>query len=441
MNSAVTGVGEGLLLLLTLLYSTAAVVIGRRLPPPASRAAYSAALAAWGAFPLLIEANLHRVDQVVGTVGVGLLVVHVAHMVLFCAMLLTVVFMTQHWSWRHHLALGGTGVLTAVFVGYWLAVKRLPLPDLAPVFYSVRAGHPPAVFWMNVSMGTGLVYIAAWNGVEFARFLRRARTGYEQGSAAVGLLLYGLSAVAGTLTVVETVGRRHGVDVTAVPQIKARLAMVLTAVTVGLFAFQLWLRPLWRQRRVWLARYVEPELFQVREDVLNLTAMEAELHLDMQHEAYAHRAMVEAVDARCDAAGIATARKAIARMAVILLTMQRVHMLEDASYSHAKSWDELMTEAAAEINQAMAATAWERAMQDSYIYQHVYLLLFLVLDAPAYRATLLVQPAPRKVQPWHAQLADLIAQVMQEHGQGTPRAEALARRGRTENVDGLEGPR
>jgi hypothetical protein len=253
--------------------------------------------------------------------------------------------------------------------------------------------------------------------------------------------LYGLSAVAGTLTVVETVGRRHGVDVTAVPQIKARLAIVLTAVTVGLLAFQLWLRPLWRQRRAWLARYVAPELLQVREDVLNLTAMEAELHLDMQHEAYAHRAMVEAVEARCDAAGIATARKAIARMAVILLTMQRVHMLEDASYSHAKSWDELMTEAAAEINQAMAATAWERAMQDSYIYQHVYLLLFLVLDAPAYRATLLVQPAPRKVQPWHAQLADLIAQVMQEHGQGTPRAEALARRGRTENVDGLEGPR
>ena len=169
------------------------------------------------------------------------------------------------------------------------------------------------MLWMNVSMGVGLVYIAVWNGVEFWSFLRRARTVYEQGSAAVALILYVLSAVAGTLTVVEAVGRRHGVDVTAVPQVKARLAIFLTAVTVCVLATQLWLWPLWRHRREWLARYVEPELLQVREDVLNLTAMEAEFHLDIQHEAYAHRAIVEAVEARCDAADISTAHRAIAR--------------------------------------------------------------------------------------------------------------------------------
>ena len=128
-------------------------------------------------------------------------------------------------------------------------------------------------------------------------------------------------------------------------------------------------------------------------------------------------------------------------MAVILLTMQREHMLEDASYGLVKSWDDLMTEAAAEIDQVMAATAWERAMQDSYIYQHVYILMFLVLDSPAYRATLLVNKAPRKIQPWHEQLADLIALVMQEHGQATPRAGALARRGMAGHLDDLDGPR
>jgi len=39
-------------------------------------------VAIWVALPLLAEANLHRVDRVVGIVGVGLLLVHVAFMVL-----------------------------------------------------------------------------------------------------------------------------------------------------------------------------------------------------------------------------------------------------------------------------------------------------------------------------------------------------------------------
>ncbi|MGE3541365.1 MAG: hypothetical protein AB7N91_28520 [Candidatus Tectimicrobiota bacterium] len=428
MNGEVTRLGEYLLLLITFLCSMTGVMIGRRLPSPASRAAYGAAIAVWFAYPLLAEANLHRVDRIVGIVGFGLLLVHVAHMALFCSMFLTVVFMTQQWSWRHRLAMGGSGVLTVIFVGCWLAVKRLPPSDIASIFYSVRAGHPPAVLWMNVSMGFGLVYIALWSVVEFSFFLRRALTPYEQGHAAVGLILYVLSAVAGTLTMIEALGRWQGFDVTAVPQVKARLAIMLAAATVCVLANQLWLRPLWRHRRQLLARYVEPELLQVREDVLNLTAIEAEFHLDIQYEAYAHRAIVEAVEARCDAIGIATARRAIVRMAVILLTMQREHMLEDPGYGLAKSWDDLMVEAAAEIDQQIAATAWARAMQDSYIYQHVYILVFLVLDSPAFRAKLLINQSPQKIQSWHKALADLIATVMQEHGQATPRGNALAER-------------
>ena len=42
-----------------------------------------------------------------------------------------------------------------------------------------------------------------------------------------------------------------------------------------------------------------------------------------------------------------------------------------------------MAEAAAEIDQTMALTAWEKALRESYIAQHVYRLMFLVLDSRA----------------------------------------------------------
>ena len=86
MNGDISLLGECLLLAITLLYSTTVVLIGRRAPAPASVAAYGAAVAVWVALPLLAEANLHRVDRVVGIVGVGLLLVHVAFMVLFCGL-------------------------------------------------------------------------------------------------------------------------------------------------------------------------------------------------------------------------------------------------------------------------------------------------------------------------------------------------------------------
>ncbi len=428
MNGELSLLGECVLIAITLLYSLTGVLIGRRAPSPASVAAYAAAVAIWVALPLLAEANLHRVDRVVGIVGVGLLLVHVAFMVHFCGLLLTLVLMTDQRAWRHRLAIGGTGVLTAVFVLLWLYVKTLPLPDMASVFYGIRAGHPPAVLWMNVSMGCGLVYIAAWNFVEFTYFHRGARTTYEQGHTAVAMVLYALSGVGGTFTIVEAVGRQQGWDMTGIPQVKAPLAILVSAVAVGVLVNQLWLRPLWRNRRQLLARYLQQELMQLRRDLLNLSAAEAELHLDIHHEAYANRAIVEAVAARCRAAGISPARSAIARMATSLLTFHRDNLLQDPSYGLVTSWESLMEEAAAEIDQAMAATAWERALRDSYVSQHVYILMFLVLDCPAYREKLLIDERPR-VQAWHEPLADLIATVMHEHGQSTPRFVALAQRG------------
>ena len=428
MNGELSLLGECVLIAITLLYSLTGVLIGRRAPSPASVAAYAAAVAIWVALPLLAEANLHRVDRVVGIVGVGLLLVHVAFMVHFCGLLLTVVLMTDQRAWRHRLAIGGTGVLTAVFVLLWLDVKTLPLPDMASVFYGIRAGHPPAVLWMNVSMGCGLVYIAAWNFVEFTYFHRGARTTYEQGHTAVAMVLYALSGVGGTFTIVEAVGRQQGWDMTGIPQVKAPLAILVSAAAVGVLVNQLWLRPLWRNRRQLLARYLQQELMQLRSDLLNLSAAEAELHLDIHHEAYANRAIVEAVAARCRAAGISPARSAIARMATSLLTFHRDNLLQDPSYGLVTSWESLMEEAAAEIDQAMAATAWERALRDSYVSQHVYILMFLVLDCPAYREKLLIDERPR-IQAWHEHLADLIATVMHEHGQSTPRFVALAQRG------------
>ena len=86
-----------------------------------------------------------------------------------------------------------------------------------------------------------------------------------------------------------------------------------------------------------------------------------------------------------------------------------------------------MEDAAAEIDQAMALTAWERALRDGYIAQHVYILMFLVLDRHEYREQLLIDERPR-AEAWHEQLADLIATVMQAHGHPTPRSESMARR-------------
>jgi hypothetical protein len=338
------------------------------------------------------------------------------------------VLATHQWARRHHLALGGSGVLTAVFVLLWLYVKTLPLPDLEAVFYGLRAGRPPAVLWMNVSMGGGLVYISVWSLVEFTHFLRSARTTYEQGSAAAAMVLYALSGVAGTLTIVEAVGHHRGVDMTVIQQAKAPFSMLVTATTVGVLSVQLWLRPVWRHRRHLLLRYLAPELVQLRNDLLNLSAAEAEIHLDIPHVAYANRTMVEAVAARCQAAGISPARRAIARMATSLLTFHRDNVIQDPSYGLVTSWEQLLEEAAAEIDQTMAATAWEKALRDSYVSQHVYILMFLVLDSREYRAILLIDERPQ-IQAWHAQLADIIATVLQEHGHATPRAVALARRG------------
>jgi hypothetical protein len=427
MNGAYTLLGECLLLAFTLLASLTVWLIGRRVAYPASVAAYSAAVAALVADPLLSVANLHRVDRVVGIVGAGLLLVHLAFMVRLGGLLLLYVLATQSWSFRHHLAIGGSCLLTAVFVLLWLVVKTLPLPDVESVFYHIRAGWPPAVLWMNVSMGAGLVYIAAWSLVEFTHFLRSARTTYEHGLACVAMLLYALAGVGGTLTLVETLGHATDVDITGVQRVKGPFALVLVAAAACVWVSQIWLRPLWRQRRQLLLRYLEPDLVQLRNDLLNLSAVEAELHLDMHPAAYANRVMVEAVAARCRAAGIAPARVAIARMATCLLTFQREHLRQDPTDGRSLSWEALMQEAAAEIDQTIAATAWAKAMRNSYVTQHVYIVMFLVLDSRTYRERLLLDERPR-IRSWHVQLADLIATVMQEHGHATPRAIVLAQR-------------
>ena len=82
-----------------------------------------------------------------------------------------------------------------------------------------------AVFWMNVSMGGGLVYIAAWSLVEFTHFFREARTPYEHAFTGVAVVLYTLSCVAGTLTIAEAVGHQRGWDLTVIAQTNAPLTV------------------------------------------------------------------------------------------------------------------------------------------------------------------------------------------------------------------------
>jgi hypothetical protein len=115
-------------------------------------------------------------------------------------------------------------------------------------------------------------------------------------------------------------------------------------------------------------------------------------------------------------------------MAASLITFQRDNLIQDPSYGLVTSWNALMEEAAAEIDQAMAATAWKKALRDAYVYQHVYLIMFLVLDSREFREILLLDEHPR-VQSWHEQLADIVATIMHEHGQSTPRFVALTQRG------------
>ncbi len=241
------------------------------------------------------------------------------------------------------------------------------------------------------------------------------------------MVLYALQAVAGTLTIVEAVARQRGLDMTVVQQVKTPFTAGMLGLTAVVLVGQIWLWPLWRHRRQILARYVAPELDQLRQDLLNLSAVEAQLHLDIHHEAYANRAMVEEVAARGRAAGFSPARVALARMATSLLTFQRDNLLQDPGYGLVTSWADLMRDAAREIDQSMATIAWDQALRDGYVSQQVYLLLFLVLDSRTYREILLIKERPQ-VHAWHQQLADLIATVMQEHGHATPRSGTLARR-------------
>ena len=86
-------------------------------------------------------------------------------------------------------------------------------------------------------------------------------------------------------------------------------------------------------------------------------------------------------------------------MAASLLTFHRDNVIQDTRYGLVTSWEALMAEAAAEIDQTMALTAWEKALRESYITQHVYRLMFLVLDSRAFREKLLIDERPRVARP------------------------------------------
>jgi hypothetical protein len=51
-------------------------------------------------------------------------------------------------------------------------------------------------------------------------------------------VLYALSALGGTFTIVEAVGRQQGWDVTGIPQVKAPLALLVSAAAVGVLVTQ-----------------------------------------------------------------------------------------------------------------------------------------------------------------------------------------------------------
>ena len=150
--------------------------------------------------------------------------------------------------------------------------------------------------------------------------------------ARAGLVLYVLTGVPGSMTMLESVARHRGLDMAVMQQVRITFTVILLTGIVVVLAVQIWLWPLWRQCRQRLARYVEPELTQLRNDLLNLSAVQAALQLDIHQEAYANRTIVEAVAARCRGAGVSPPRVAMARMATSLLTFQRTNILKDPLY-------------------------------------------------------------------------------------------------------------
>jgi len=312
-----------------------------------------------------------------------------------------------------------------LYVFCWLRVKALDVPDMTPLFYGPRAGDPPPVLWMNVVTGLSVGYIVVWSVWEFLIFLHGARSTYERGVVWALIVVYTITGCNGLMTLVEAVAHRCGLDIAALYQVQTVGKLVAPAATVVVLIGQHWLWPLWRARRDLLMRWLAPELTHLRHDLLNLSAAEAERHLDISHVAYANRAIVEDVGTRCRAVGLSPARCAIARMAASLITFHRDNLLQDPAYGVETSWEALQEEAAAEINQGLAATAWERALRDVYVSHDVYCVMFLVLDSRPFREILLINERPR-LAAWHRQLAAIIATVMQAHGQATPSATTFA---------------
>src|ERR1700694_4782729 len=95
---------EIILIVVAMVYSAAVTAIGRRLPRPASVTAYITALAILVAVPLLPDPAAQRVDRVLGVVGAGRLLVHLAFMTVSCGLFLTIVLATNRWLWRQQLA-------------------------------------------------------------------------------------------------------------------------------------------------------------------------------------------------------------------------------------------------------------------------------------------------------------------------------------------------
>ncbi len=260
--------GEIILIGVAIAYSIALIAAGQRLQRPASIAAYVTALASLVAIPLLPDSTAQVIDHLVPIVGAGRLLVHLSFMTLLCAYFLATVLATNRWSWRQQLAVGGSAALVVLLVILWLGVHLLHPTHMAALFYGIRAGRPVLMMWMNTVMGAGIVCIAAWTLAEYHYFLQAARRRQEQAVAFASVVLYSLAGVSGMLTIIEAVARNRGANMAVVQHFKTPLTASVLTVSAFVLVAQVWLWPLWTNRRQMLLRYVAPELTQLRNDLL-----------------------------------------------------------------------------------------------------------------------------------------------------------------------------
>lgn len=366
------------------------------------------------AAPLLSDNNAMRVDPIVHIIGAGRLLTHLSIMGICLCHYLIVSTITDRRPAHRQRTVTLTLAFVGLFIVLWVAVHTVQVAHPAALYYGLRGGHPAVLWLMNVVMGGGLTYISLCLVREYTRMALLARKPIDRLMGRTASLIFIGAAVSGLLTVMEATARASDVDPTLIHAAKAPLAIGLIGLSGIVLAFHVYVWPLWTNRKALLLRYVQPEHVRLRNELVELLIQVDERRLDMHPEAHANRSIVRDVDERCRTRGLEPAHRKVVVEATRLITFNRSNVLNEPDYVDADSWSDLDYGTRTQVDQRIAATAWEQAKRDIYFLSDVSLVCALVLGPDDMRETY-----AREALAWHHEVAEIIAVVMGEHGQST----------------------